>query len=316
MNHIDKRGTLSMSKYEIYKTLEDLPVVTKLWLPDAMKVRKGVIQIIHGMCERKERYKKAIDVFTKKGYICVACDLRGHGENVEFEKDLGYIGEDGANLLVEDMHAVTVYIKNNFPDLPVILIGHSMGALIARAYTKKYDEDIDMLVTLGCPSANGLRYLGVGLVELMSIFIDDHEKNRLLDRLIVGNFNKKFEKEGIPYAWLCTDRKVVEEYNKDPKCGFSFSINGYSALCKLMCQAYSKRGWALNNPTMPVIMLAGEDDPCIIDKDCFAKSVDIMKEVGYKNMVSRLYKGARHEVLNEANYLEIIDDILERAPKA
>lgn len=305
-----------MSKYEKYKTLEDLPVITKLWMPDDRVVRRGVIQIVHGMCERKERYKKAIDEFTKNGYICVISDLRGHGENVEYEKDLGYIGEDGANLMVEDVHAVTVYIKNNFPDLPVILIGHSMGALIARTYTKKYDEDIDMLVTLGCPSANGLRYIGVGLVELIALFVDDHKKSKLLDKLILGNFNKAFEKEGIPYAWLCTDRKVVEEYNKDSKCGFSFSINGYKALCKLMCQAYSKRGWAMKNPNLPVIMLAGEDDPCIVNKDTYIKAVDIMKEIGYKNMVSRLYKGMRHEVLSEVNYKEIIRDILGMAPKA
>lgn len=305
-----------MSKYEKYKTLEDLPIITRVWLPDLTAVRKGVIQIVHGMCERKERYDRAISVFTELGYVCVISDLRGHGENVEYDKDLGYIGEDGANLMVEDLHAVTVYIKNNFPDLPVILIGHSMGALLARAYTKKYDEDIDMLVTLGCPSAKIFRHVGVGLTEVMSLFIDDHETNKLLDKLIVGNFEKPFAKEGIPYSWLCTDGKIVEEYNKDSKCGFSFSINGYNTLCKLMCMAYSKRGWAKKNPELRIVMLAGADDPCIISRDAFVKSVDIMKGIGYKNIASKLYKGLRHELLNESNYREIIDDILSKAPKA
>ena len=191
-----------------------------------------------------------------------------------------------------------------------------MGALLARTYTKKYDEDIDMLVTLGCPSSNIFRHVGVGLIELMSLFIDDHETNKLLDKLIVGNFNKPFEKEGIPYSWLCTDKKIVEEYNKDSKCGFSFTINGYNVLCKLMCSAYSKRGWAMKNPELPVVMLAGADDPCIMNKESFAKSVDIMKNIGYKNIDSRLYKGLRHEILNESNYKEIIGDILSKAPKA
>ena len=305
-----------MSEYEKYKTLEDLPIITKVWLPDITAVRRGVIQIIHGMSERKERYNRAISVFTELGYVCVISDLRGHGENVEFEKDLGYVGDDGANLLVEDIHAVTVYIKNNFPDLPVILMGHSMGALLARVYTKKYDEDIDMLVTLGCPSINILRYVGWGLTELMTLFIDDHETNKLLDKLIVGDFNKPFEKEGVPYSWLCTDMKVVEEYNKDSRCGFSFTINGYVALCKLMCMAYSKRGWVMKNPDLRVIMLAGADDPCIKNRDAFVKSVDIMKGIGYKNIVSRLYKGLRHELLNEPTCMEIINDILSNAPKA
>lgn len=303
-----------MSKYEKYKTLEDLPIVTKVWLPEVTAVRKGVIQIAHGMSETKERYNKAISVFTELGYVCVISDLRGHGENVEFEKDLGYIGDDGANLMVEDLHAVTVYIKNNFPDLPVILIGHSMGALLAKAYTKKYDEDIDMLVTLGCPSANPLRHFGVLVSEFMALFVDDHNKSKILDKLVLGNFNKAYEKEGIPFAWLCSDQKVVEEYNKTPKCGFTFSINGYKTLCKLMCQAYSRRGWAKKNPEMRIVIMSGADDPCIISRETFVKSVDIIKKVGYENTVSRLYKGARHELLNEPNYRDIIEDILRKAP--
>ena len=305
-----------MSKYEQYKTLEDLPIVTKVWLPKPTAVRKGVIQIVHGMSERKERYNRAISVFNDFGYVCVISDLRGHGENVEFDKDLGYIGEDGANLLIEDIHAVTVYIKNNFPDLPVILLGHSMGALLARAYTRKYDEDIDMLVALGCPSSNVLRHVGVGLTELMTLFIDEHETNKILDKLIVGDFDKPFAKEGVPYSWLCTDMKIVDDYNRDSKCGFSFTINGYNALCKLMCMTYSKRGWAMKNPELRVVMLAGEDDPCIKSKESFIKSVDIMKDIGYKNMTSKLYKGLRHELLNEPNYKEIIGEILSNAPRA
>ena len=303
-----------MSKYEKYKTLEDLPIVTKVWMPEATAVRKGVVQIVHGMCEMKERYNRAISVFNELGYICVISDLRGHGENVEFDKDLGYIGEDGANLMVEDIHAVTVYIKNNYPDLPVILMGHSMGALLCRAFTKKYDEDIDMLVLLGCPSPNPLRYIGVGIVEFMSLFLDDHETNKLLDKLIVGNFNKAFEKEGLKNAWLCTDKTIVEEYNKNPRCGFTFTINGYNALCKLMCMAFSKRGWAMKNPEMPIFIISGVDDPCIINQERFVKAVDIIKKVGYKNTVCRLYKEKRHELLNEPNYREIIEDILRKAP--
>lgn len=303
-----------MSDYEKYKTLEDLPIVTKVWLPEMTAVRKGVIQIAHGMCETKERYNRAISIFTELGYVCVISDLRGHGENVEFDKDLGYIGDDGANLMVEDLHAVTVYIKNNFPDLPVILMGHSMGALLARAYTKKYDEDIDMLVTLGCPSVNPLRHMGVAAVEFISLFVDEHEKSKILDKLVLGNFNKVYESEGVPFSWICSDMKVVEEYNKTPKCGFTFSINGYKILCKLMCMAYSRRGWAMKNPELRIVMMSGTDDPCIISKEAFVKSVDIIKRAGYKNAVSKLYKGMRHELLNEPEFMKVIEDILRKAP--
>ena len=169
------------SEYEKYKSLEDLPIVTKVVLPEMGMVRKGVIQFVHGMCEMKERYDKILDFFVGQGYICVISDLRGHGENVEFEKDLGYFGNDGANLLVEDIHAVTIFIKNNYPDLPITLLGHSMGSLISRAYAKKYDEDIDMLILIGSPSIRTFRNVGAKIIEFVTLFIDEHETNKIIN---------------------------------------------------------------------------------------------------------------------------------------
>ena len=305
-----------MSEYEKYKTLDDLPIVTKVWMPDATAVRKGVIQFVHGMCEMKERYDKIMTVFNNLGYICVISDLRGHGENVEFLKDLGYIGEDGVNLMIEDIHAVTVYIKNNFPDLPLILMGHSMGALLSRVYTKRYDDDLDMLVTLGCPSAKKLRYVGVGITSMMSLFVDDRNTNSILDKLVMGDYEMKYKNEGLAHSWLCSDKEVVEAYNRNAKCGFSFTINGYCTLCKLMCEAYSTRGWEMKNPNLRVVSLAGADDPCIISKEKFEESVNIIKKVGYKNVASRLYKGMRHEILNEPEFMKVVNDILQKAPVA
>lgn len=305
---------MEMSKYEKYKTLDSLPIVTKVWLPDATAVRRGVIQFVHGMCEMKERYNHVIKYFTDRGYICVISDLRGHGENVLFEKDFGYFGDDGANLLVEDVHAVTIFIKNNYPDLPITLMGHSMGSLIARALAKKYDGDIDMLVLLGSPSMHKLRSLGVHIVSLWSVFRDDHEVDKFIDKLIMGQYSKKYAHEAVPNSWICSDMKVVEAYNEDSRCGFTFTINGYKALCQLQTMVYSTRNWAMNNRRLKIMYLSGEDDPYLIDKETFEKSVNVMRKVGYKNISTKLYEGKRHEILNESGYLEICEEILKNLP--
>lgn len=105
-------------------------------MPENKKNLLGVIHILHGMCEHKDRYKEMLRYFADRGYVVVISDMRGHGENVEYVKDLGYFGENGADLLVEDVHAVNVFIHNKFPDLKVILIAHSMGSLVARVYMK------------------------------------------------------------------------------------------------------------------------------------------------------------------------------------
>ncbi len=305
---------MELTEYEIYKTIEDLPVVTKVYLPPVGVQRHGVIQLIHGMCEHKERYNKVIDYFTKEGYVCVISDMRGHGENVEFESELGYFGEDGANRLVEDAHCVTVYIKNNFTDLPIIMVAHSMGSLIARAYIKKYDDDIDVLILSGSPSVRKLRSVGALLIEALTVFMDEKGTNKHIHNLVVGDYHKKYANEGVPNSWICSDMSVVEAYNKEPKCGFMFTLNGYHTLCKLQEMVYSKRGWALKNKALEILFVSGADDPCIIDKDTFKASVEHLKKLGYRRVTSILYEDMRHEVFNEPQCDRVFKDMLERMP--
>ncbi len=305
---------MELSEYEIYKTIDDLPVVTKVYVPEVGVQRHGVMQFIHGMCETKERYKHVIDYFTAQGYVCVISDMRGHGENVEFDVELGYFGDDGANRLVEDVHCVTVYIKNNFPDLPIIMVGHSMGSLIARAYLKKYDEDIDVLILSGSPSVRKLRSVGALLIEALTVFKDERDVDKHIHNLVVGDYHKKYASEGLENSWICSDTAVVEAYNKEPKCGFMFTLNGYHTLCKLQEMVYSKKGWALKNKALEILFVSGADDPCIIDKDTFKASVEHLRALGYRRVASILYKGMRHEVFNEPNREKVFEDMLARMP--
>ena len=307
---------MSATEYEKYTKIEDLPIVTKVYHPDENTARKGAIQFVHGMCETKERYQRVIKYFTDRGFVCVISDSRGHGENVEFEKDLGYIGDDGANLLVEDVHAVTIFIKNIYPDLPITLLGHSMGSLLVRAYVKKYDNDIDFLVVMGSPSIRFFRHFGLGFIEFVSLFKDEHEKDSFINHFMVGSYSKKFASENVPNSWICSDMKVVEAYNNMPKCGFMFTLNGHKTLCKLQIMVYSKKNWKMNNKNLRIFFVSGEDDPCMISEEVFDKSVNVMRKVGYKKVESKLYKGMRHEILNEQGYIEVLEDILKRLPVA
>lgn len=305
-----------MNYYEKYKKLEDLPIVTKIKLPAKDAVRRGVIQFVHGMCEVKERYDRILDYFASQGFVCVISDLRGHGENVEFDKDLGYFGDDGANLLVEDIHAVNIFIKNNYPDLPVTLIGFSMGSLIVRAFSRKYDDDIDALVLLGSPSYRRLSIFGGWLIEFLTLFINDHETNKLIHKMSMGCYAKKYASEGIRNSWICSDMNVVELFNSTPKCGFMFTINGYHTLCKLQQIVYSKRNWKVKNKNMPVAFFAGVDDPCILNKEKFEKAVKLMQRIGYENVSFKLYDGMRHDIFNEPDYIKVCEDILKVIPIA
>ncbi|MCQ2541814.1 MAG: alpha/beta hydrolase, partial [Lachnospiraceae bacterium] len=68
---------------------------------------KGIIQIVHGMCEHKERYTSLMDFLASRGYLCVIHDHRGHGQSIKDKSDLGYMYEAGWRGLVEDTHQLT-----------------------------------------------------------------------------------------------------------------------------------------------------------------------------------------------------------------
>lgn len=303
---------INVNEYEEYKTLEDLPVKTLCFKSPGNVQVKGVVQILHGMCEHKERYFEFIKYLNENGFICVISDMRGHGENVSFFKELGYFGENGAKDIINDVHAVTAYIKNNFPDLPLILLGHSMGSMVARAVLKYYDDDYDKAFILGSPSNNHFKAFGMLMAELIGMVRDEKLTSPFLDKLILGRYERRFSSEKLKNAWICSDVDVVNKYNEDTKCNFTFTINGYYTLLNIMNIAYSKNKWVLKNKRMPIYFMSGSEDPCMVNEEQFYKSVENLKEKGYRHVETTIYEGMRHEILNEKDKYKVYKDILEK----
>ncbi len=278
--------------------------------PDGMKPI-GIIEFVHGMCEKRQRYEKTMKYFNQKGFICAIADIKGHGENILTEDDLGYFGEKGYKGLVDDVHEFTMFLKREYPGLPLVLIGHSMGSLISRAYLKKHSREIDALVISGSPSHNPLAGIGKRMIRFLVLFRGWHYRSPMIEHMINGPFEKPFEKEGILNAWLCSDRSVVEDYNKDPLCGVPFTLNGYYALTNLDQAVYSKLGWTSKNTSLPVMFVSGAKDPCRRNDKAFKKAVSHLKNCGYPNTFSKLYDDMRHEIFNEKNCQEVYNDILK-----
>ncbi len=302
---------IDVNEYEIYKTLEDLPVKTICLKPDKAVVVKGVVQILHGMCEYKERYLNLIKYLNDNGYICVINDMCGHGENVSFFKELGYFGDDGAKKVIESSHAVTVYIKNNFPDLPIILFGHSMGSLIVRAILKKHDDDYDKVILTGSPSNRFGKRGGKFLADVIGLIGDEKKTNKLLDAIVMGQYYMSYREEKLKNSWICTDVDVVNEFNENMYSNFTFTINGYYTLLSIMCDVYSKRNWKLKNKRLPIIFMAGKGDPCIVSEENFEKTAGFLKNLGYRHVETKLYDNMRHEIFNEKNKEMVYKDIVE-----
>lgn len=269
---------------------------------------KALVVILHGMSEHKERYNYFLEELAKENYLPVIYDHRGHGKSLKNPKDLGYFYSDDADSLSEDTKIVINYFKEKYPDIPIILFAHSMGTLIARNYLSKYDDEITKLILCGPPTKNNLVDVGLSLAKIANIFGNPRKGNKFLDKLTFSSFNKKYNN---PNEWLSKNEENVKAYNNDPLCGFIFTTNGFLNLYTLQKMAFQKNRYQVKNKSLPILLIAGSDDPVIINTKKFQELQKFLQDLGYNNTTSKTYKDLRHELLQEDNRDLIIQDILE-----
>lgn len=271
---------------------------------------RSTVQLVHGMCEHKERYIPFMDFLAGNGYTCIIHDHRGHGESVRDQEDLGYMYRGGWKAMLEDIGAVASWTGSAYPGLKHNLIGHSMGSMAVRSFVKRHDDMVDCLFVVGSPSDNPAKGAGRMLARAISLLKGERHRSRLLQKLSFGSYNKPFADEGWSSAWVCSDKDVLEEYHNDPLCQFRFTANGFTNLMGLMQDCYSAGGWTVSNPDMPIHFLSGAEDPCMISEKDMAKAVEMLRKAGYTSVDCRTYPGMRHEILNETGKEAVWNDIL------
>lgn len=268
---------------------------------------KAIVEIAHGMNEHKERYIDFMKFLAKNGYASFIHDHRGHGKSIKNNNDLGYFYEDNAYYVVEDLHQINEYLKNKFKDKKIILFGHSMGSMIVRKYISKYAHTIDGLIVCGSPSKNNASKLGLKVVKLLKSIKGERYRSELVKKLMFGGFDKKGSE---PNSWVCHNKEILKLYNEDELCKYTYTLNGYENIIKLMIDIYNPKIYNRNNLDLPIYFIAGNDDPVIKSKKDFNEAINFLKKIGYHNIDNTLYDDMSHEILNEINNNLVYDDIL------
>ncbi len=97
------------------------------WVGDSEP--RGIVQIAHGMGEHAGRYRRLAGALTDAGYVVYADDHRGHGRTAGSVERLGDFGPGGWPGLMSDIGQLASVARSEFPGLPLVMIGHSMGSL-------------------------------------------------------------------------------------------------------------------------------------------------------------------------------------------
>lgn len=269
----------------------------------------GIFQMVHGMCEHKERYLSFMSWMAQRGYITLIHDNRGHGMSIKEEGDIGYCYSSMDKGFIEDIYQVTKNIRREYPELPLILYGHSMGSLAVRSYLRKHDDAIDGLIVSGCPGYNDGVPFGKLLVAIMTKILGERYRSSFVQKMVLGSFERRFWREKRKSAWLAAKESVAKEFEKDELCTFTYTLNGFRTLLNLESQTYKGKGYQVKNSSLPILFLSGEDDPCYISERKWYQAIYRMHDLGYEQTTAIRFEGMRHEIHNEEDNQLVYEEI-------
>lgn len=285
-----------------------------IYLPDGDA--KGYFHIVHGMTEYIGRYDGIMSDLASEGYICFGYDHLGHGMTANDDSELGYIAKKrGWDNLCRDVAVFSDAVRKEAGlELPYYLMGHSMGSFIVRLAAEKYVSP-EKLIVMGTGGANPAAGAGLALISLIKLFKGDRHISKFIDGVAFGSYNSRFKDELdiAPGAWLTTDIDVRKKYHADKYCTFKFTVSAMGDLMQLLKRS-NRSAWYKNIPDMPILLVSGEDDPV----GNYGKGVTGVKnklEKSKKKVSCILYKGARHEILNDFTYSQVKSDILNFCKK-
>ncbi len=271
----------------------------------------GYFQVVHGMCEHKGRYNFLMTEMAKLGYIVFAYDHLGHGDTALTPEAHGYIADNGGwKLLVDDVTVFYNAVKEEYGEKgKYVLFGHSMGSFIVRLAVE-YGAKPDSLIVCGTGGPNPAAGAGLAMCKMVKAARGPHHVSNVIGNLAFGTYNQKFKAENDPQSWLTKDLEVREAYRNDPYCTFPFQVSAMQDLITLQSLS-NKSKWFDNFPkALPVLFIAGADDPVGSYGAGVRKVVDELVKRGLKPRI-KIYENCRHEILNDTCKNEVISDITE-----
>lgn len=278
------------------------------WEPEG--VPKAIIQLVHGIAEYMPRYDDFAKFLTSKGFLVVAEDHMGHGRSHGTKAPLYF--EGGWTTAVDDTHELMRLTREEFPELPCFLFGHSMGSFIARTFLYRYPEEglrgAIICGTAWQPSAILSAGRAMCAIEKKRLGATGHSS--LLTKLMFGAYNDKFQPVKTPNDWICSDPEVVERYTADPLCGGEATVGLSSDMLSGIAMNQKKENLRAMPKKLPVLFIAGKSDPVGDMGKGVRRSAEEFKKAGMQDVSLTLYDG-RHEILNENNRAEVYVDILK-----
>jgi len=295
-----------------YENKQGDTIFTYRWLPDSSVTIKGAVQIVHGMAEHAGRYHDFASFLVSKRYAVYANDLKGHGKTAGTAENFGYISDyEGWNLLLDDMYKLTRIIKEENPNVLNFLFGHSLGAILSRGYILRHKDSVKGVILSSTGIVpNVIRIIALIIAKLEICLKSKKGKSQILTNLFFGSYNKAFKPNRTEFDWLSRNDAEVDKYVNDPECGAIFTAGFYHDVLQGLKIINDMNNICTLSQTLPIYLLSGDKDPATGNGQGIIDVYNAYKKAGITDVSYRIYKDARHELLNEINKDEVYQDIL------
>jgi alpha-beta hydrolase superfamily lysophospholipase len=290
------------------------------WSPQPSVQPKAWVHIMHGMAEHSARYQHLAEFLNQQGYRVSADDHRGHGKTGDTSDSLFHLADNnGWNQMLDDQWQLIEHIAEQ-SELPLIILGHSMGSFMAthfcQIYADKFQDRFGKrlkgLVLSGSNYAPPWTCrMAASIARLERLRLGKRSVSTLLETLSFGAFNNAFKPNRTAKDWISSHQEAVDTYLADPYCGGAISTQSWYDFLKGLETLSRPKAMATISSDLPIYLFSGELDPVGGQGKGVEKLVAVLRDAGVKNIACKLYKEGRHEMLNEVNRQEVYGDLLD-----
>jgi len=272
---------------------------------------RAVVQIVHGMCEYFGRYDEVATYLCENGFVVCGHDQIGHGYSADGDDDLGFFADsDGDKYVVADVGLLRDIMKKKYRSLPYILIGHSFGSFVSRAYVATHNDAVDALILSG--TAGQKQPVGAGkfVCKALMLFKGKHHRSKFVGNMAFAGYNKRFE-GSTGYEWVTSDPEMLNKYAHDKFCTYIFTLQAFYDMFMLISYIQSDAWYDDMPKNLPIYIIAGENDPVGKYTEGIFPILEGLHDRDASDLEYKIYEGERHELYTGLKRQEAFADTVE-----
>ena len=277
----------------------------------AFEVEQPIMNLIvaHGLAEDAIRYEYFAKELNKENINVYVINHIAHGSDYT-NLELGHWEEGDFDRCLSNINALTIIAKNDNPNIPCILMGHSMGSFMVQKYELLYPNRFNGHILMGAAKADSLFKLGYYASLFFGFFSKPKKRLKIMNTLAFGSFNKAFKPNKTDFDWLSKNVDNCIAYDQMRTCGFICTSSFYKEFYKNVSQIPNKQYDHLFSKHYPILLVGGSED--MVSN----KGKKLIELTNYYSLQSDkvtqiIYNGDRHEILNEDDRDIVIKDIIE-----